>query len=270
MIKENTINVSSSGFCLLEAFQIGFLADHKRLIKLETIKLTILKEFKKLITLKSYPEARLRELIMTDVVFAYENENKYEKNTNILTSSSWFDLDLNLIKVNTFKLTDYLENGVFNIDVVDFVPILLAQGFKCELNLFQYDTENSEGKFDEGVLFHASKFLPQERSGESLNGSFLSIPEINLVYLRNQMHYLTKTRVKPIAKIISRLKRENRDAKSIIPTLSKDEFYSKIATNFQKSRIIKYFNFFSLFFRKQHFFTFLSFSFALKFRKKCR
>jgi len=231
----------------LEAFQVGFLADHKRYIKLDTIKAIILKEFKNLITLKSSLDPRLRELIMTDVIFSSDNENKYKRRSNVITSSSWFNAELDLIKINTFKLIDYLENGIFNIDVVDFVPILLAEGFKCELNLYQYELKNDEDnslKLDEGNLFHGSKFLPGGRSGENLSARYSKIPEVKLIYLRNQMHYITNTKVKLSAEVMNRLKFENKNSKSIIPDLLNDPFYSKIAKNFHKSKTntnIKYF-----------------------------
>ena len=68
---------------------------------------------------------------MDDSNLSFENDEKRQ----FLTSSSWFDPTLEKINVNAFRLINYLENGAFNNDVVDFVPKLLSSGFNCKLNL---------------------------------------------------------------------------------------------------------------------------------------
>ena len=155
--------------------------------------------------------------------------SKYK--SNIITSLSVNDPNENSIKVNAFKLIEYLENGDFNIDIVDFVPILLAEGFKCELNLFQYDIEIDENNFqgfDDGFLLHRDKFSPKNTKSP--------LPVISIIYIRDKMHYVTKISTKPLVKSLKYLTSENLHKKSILESISKDDFYSKIAKYFQKSK----------------------------------
>jgi hypothetical protein len=214
----------------LEAFQVGFIVDYGRYINLETIKKKILDEFKKAVTQESFLEA-----LMDDSNLSFENDEKRQ----FLTSSSWFDPTLEKINVNAFRLINYLENGAFNNDVVDFVPKLLSSGFNCKLNLFQYDLDaDKKDSFDSalGKLYLSEEFWPTIKTSEDSKSS--SIQEISIIYLRNQMHYVAKTKNKLTSNNILRLKNDTKNTISIIPAILQDNFYSEIAKNFQKSKIL--------------------------------
>ena len=218
--KFNTINVPANGLCLLYSFQTTFLVDHDRFYKLETIKKRILDEFKNLISFEDL-----------SVFLSNEDSNQFRNQSKIITSSSWQDPVQNSLQINIFNLINYLEAGIFNASIVDIIPRLLAYGFKCIINVYE---------FANGYLLFKEKFSPrtfneQMRVDNSLDTDDDALPTINILFLQEQMHYVALTHGKMSDNKLELMKVEKPN--SIIALISNDEFYSNIAKNFQASML---------------------------------
>ena len=216
--KFNTINVPANGLCQLYSFQAAFLIDHGRLFKLEAIKRVILEEFKNLV---SY--ADLSVFLSNEDTYQLRNQSK------IVISSAWQDPVDNSLQVNIFNLIKYLEMGIFNASIVDIIPRLLAYGFKCEISIYEYA---------EGCILFKDKFSPrtfhdQMRIDNSLDADDHSLPNLNILFLKENMHYVALARSKLTDHKLEQLSADS--SKSVVSLISKDKFYAEIANNFQTS-----------------------------------
>jgi hypothetical protein len=215
-IFDYVINVPSDGWCLLYSFQIGYYPVFRTKVTLEHIRTRLFESF------KEFSENETTKYFLNFI----NEEDEYNSSLN-LTGHIFISNNPAQLStfINKYHLISYLHGKVFNSDIVNLLPKLLADIFGCIINVFQIERNIFVLK-KENVIF---PILCRDQRYNMLS--------VNLLYLKELNHYMVFSDTKFSTDFLNEMKNEIRNLNDdkLLDWLIKDDFYNSVALNYKSS-----------------------------------